>query len=214
MIKYTEQDMSIAKKAIEEWGPNASVKEEVISSDHFNPEQANFSKDGKFFIYGEIDDTIPQTIIQPLIIEITNKSLDKNPNPIPIFLNSPGGRLDYCFEIIALFHLAQASGVPIFTYALSTVASAASLIAVSGSFRYVSKRASHLLHFARGWDYAHNPDMADRNNEHFKFLQNQILEVYRHSTKLRNIDQKLLADNFIISGGYELVKQGLADQVV
>lgn len=176
--------------------------------------QLNFFKDGKFYINGDIDDSIPQNIIQPLVDEIERRAEFQNPKPLEFFINSNGGDLSYCYEIIGLFKLANAKGIPVCTYVLSYAASAASLIAVCGNMRYVTRRSYHLLHFARGWDYAHNPEMSERNHSTMKFLQSELVEIYREHTKIKDIEAKLLADNFMPTGGKKLIQLGLADQIL
>lgn len=183
--------------------------EEASSNYHLN-----FFKDGKFYIHGYIDESIPQNIIQPLVDEIERRSEYQNPKPLEFFINSGGGDLSYCYEIIGLFKLANAKGIPVCTYVMSYAASAASLIAVCGNMRYVTRRSYHLLHFARGWDYAHNPEMIERNAKTWKFLQDELIDVYREHTKLKDIEAKLLADNFMINGAKDLIRFGLADQIL
>lgn len=174
----------------------------------------NFFKDGKFYILGDIDSSIPINIIQPLVEEIEKRSEYANPKPLEFFINSNGGDLSYCYDIIGLFKLANAKGIAVCTYVMSYAASAASLIAVCGNLRYVSRRSYHLLHFARGEDYAHNPVMIDRNAATFKFLQKELVNIYTEHTKLKDVEAKLLADNYMINGGAALVRAGLADSVI
>lgn len=171
----------------------------------------NFAKDGKFFIYDSIGDDFPKTIIAPFIREIEEQLNSVHRTPLQVFINSPGGNVDYAFELISLFELANKNQIEVWTYVYAEACSAASFIAVCGNKRFVSSRASHLLHFARGWDYAHNPEMVKRNQQFMDFLQKEILRIYKTKTKLTDLEAKLLADNFRINGGKDLIKFGLAD---
>ena len=182
--------------------------------DSFFGHSLNFFKDGRFYIQGDVDESIPSNIIQPLVEEIERRSEFHNPKPLEFFINSNGGDLALCYEIIGLFKLANAKGIPVCTYVMSYAASAASLIAECGNMRYVTRRSYHLLHFARGWDYAHNPEMADRNTATMKFLQSELVEIYKEHTKIKDIEAKLLADNFMPTGGKQLIRLGLADQIL
>lgn len=180
---------------------------------YFN-ESNNFCKDGKFFIFDEIGDDFPKTIIAPLIREI-DEQLEKSARyPIQFFINSPGGDVSMGLELISLFELAIKNQIEIYTYVQADACSCASLIAVCGSQRFVSTRSSHLIHFARGWDYAHNPEMGKRNQQYFEFLQKELVKIYKTKTKLTDIEQKMLADNFRITSGKELIKFGLADHIL
>lgn len=174
----------------------------------------NFYSGGKFYIYGDIDETIPENIIAPLFNEIKNRSNQTNPEPIQVVINSYGGRIDYAFDIISLFDLAKEVGVQVVTIVMSTACSAASLIALCGHERVVSERAFHLLHFARGFDYADSPEMSKRNHENYTFINKQIVKLYEEKTKIKDIEKKLLSDNFMINGGRDLIKQGLADKII
>jgi len=192
---------------------NDKPKKRLINDEYGLP-NLNFFKDGRFFIHGELDESIPQNIIQPLVEEIEKRSEFQHPKPLEFFINSPGGDLSYCYEIIGLFKLANAKGIPVCTYVMSYAASAASLIAVCGNMRYVTRRAYHLLHFARGWDFSHNTEMSERNHQTTKFLQQELVHIYKEHTKIQDIEKKLLADNYMINGGKALVKMGLADQII
>lgn len=174
----------------------------------------NFVRNGMFFICGEIDETLPYTIIAPLIREIKKRMIQTNPQPIEFYITSDGGYLDMAFDLITWFEHAKNCGVEIHTYVTSVAFSAASLIAVSGHHRFGSVRAYHGLHFARGYEYSHNPLMSDRNNENMKFLQAELIKVYQNRTKLEDIEGKLIADNFMVNGGEDLLKFGLIDELI
>ncbi len=174
----------------------------------------NFVSDGNFFINGDIDDTIAKNIIAPLINEINIRRAQATPAPIKVFVTSYGGYVKDAFDIISWFDYAKKVGVPIHTYVTSVAFSAGSLIAVSGHKRFASVRAYHGLHFARGSDYAHNPEMADRNAENFKWMQAQLVKIYKENTKLKDIEKLLLADNYMINGGSNLLKYGLIDELI
>ena len=128
-----------------------------------NDSHVNFASGNNFYIFGSIDDSIPKNIIVPFI-EVVNKQMDKkDPADINIYITSRGGYVNYGFDLITHIERAKDAGIEVNTYVTSEVCSCGSLIAVTGSNRYISKRAYHLLHFARGWDYSHNPTMLERN---------------------------------------------------
>lgn len=171
----------------------------------------NFSKGNNFYIYGDIDYTIPENIIAPMIEYIDRKKDLKDPGDINIYVSSYGGYVQYGFDLISQMEQAKDLGFSVNTYVTSVACSCGSLIAVAGSKRYVSERAYHLLHFMRGSDYAHNPIMSDRNNENAKFWQKQLVDIYKKYTRLKNIEKLLLPDNYMINGASQLIRHGLAD---
>lgn len=174
----------------------------------------NFSEGNKFFIYGDIDETIPEMIIAPLYRRIDEISALKNPPQLDFFISSDGGYANYALDVISAFDVAKTKGIRINTIVTSNAGSAASLIAVCGHYRVASEYATFLLHFARSMDYAHNPDMAERNLESRKFLDKQIVHLYKAHTKIKEIEKKFLADNYMIHGGKELKKLGVIDEIL
>jgi len=175
----------------------------------------NFADGDDFYIFGNIDETIPEAIIMPLRKKLVERRCQHIKLPINIHISSYGGRVDYCFEIIGLIEEFKKLGVEVKTYTHSVACSAGSLIAVTGSKRYANKRAFHLLHFARGTGYYfHNPEMIDRNANHMKFIQKELVDIYKQYTKLKDIPAKLLADNYMINGGEALKKAGLIDEIL
>lgn len=188
-------------------------KEKEIAS-YLSSSDQNFFMDGNFFINGDIDNSMAKSIIAPLINEINNRAKLKNPTPIKIFVTSYGGYIKDAFDIISWFDYAKKQGVSIHTYVTSVAFSAGSLIAVSGHKRFGSTRAYHGLHFARGWDYSHNPIMTERNAQNSKWMQSELVKIYKERTKLKQIEKLLLADNYMINGGSNLLKAGIIDEIL
>jgi ATP-dependent protease ClpP protease subunit len=174
---------------------------------------SNFVKKNKLFIYGDIDESIPSTIIGPLIELIEKKKKEAEPDPIEVYVNSQGGDLWFAFEIIGWFEYAKTHNVPIHTYVMASAFSAGSLIAVAGHKRFGSSRAHHGLHYASGFDYSDNPIMAKRNEQWSQFVQKELVKIYSKYTKLTDIENKLLPDHYYING-MNLKKYGLIDEML
>jgi hypothetical protein len=56
--------------------------------------------------------------------------------------------------------------------------------------------------------------MSERNHKTTKFLQEELVQIYKEHTKVQDIEKKLLADNYMVNGGKALIKLGLADQII
>jgi ATP-dependent protease ClpP protease subunit len=56
--------------------------------------------------------------------------------------------------------------------------------------------------------------MAERNAENFKFLQKEIINIYKKYTKIQKLEEKLLADNYMVNGGEAMLKAGLIDEII
>lgn len=174
----------------------------------------NFQMDGNFYITGEVDESIAKEITAPLIERIMEEKEKAIKEPIKIYISSYGGYLKDAYDLISWFEYAKSVGVPIHTYVTSVAFSAASLIAVAGHKRFGSSRAFHGLHFARGFEYSHNPEMTKRNADNSNFLQNELVKIYQKYTKLKDIPKLLLADNYMVNGGTEMKKLGLIDEIL
>jgi len=176
------------------------------------------AEDNNFYINGEIGDSFAKEIVQPFIKEVSRQSnLCKEcgkRDGLNIFITSIGGSLEQAFDLISYIEKAKSLGLTVRTYVTSMACSAGSMIAVTGSKRYVSSRAYYHLHYARGGSYSHNPEMIDRNTENAHFVQGELVKVYKKYTKLKGIEKKLLADNFMINGGEEIIRWGLADELL
>jgi ATP-dependent protease ClpP protease subunit len=173
----------------------------------------NFHKDNNFYIFGGIDNSMPEKIIAPFIELIDRKSNLKNPGQVHIYVSSYGGLVQYGFDFIQQMERAKDAGITVNTYVSSVACSCGSLIAVAGTpgKRYIGERAYHLLHFMRGSDYAHNPIMMERNFENGKFWHKVLLDIYKKYTKIQKLEEKLLADNYMVNGAAACIKAGLAD---
>ena len=172
----------------------------------------NWAVGNNFYIFDGVDDSFPRDIIAPFIEAAEKQRGKAEPQTLHLWITSPGGYVKYGFDLIAHMERAVADGIPVYTYVTSEACSCGSLIAVAGSKRFIGERAYHLLHFMRGADYAHNPIMLERNYENGKFWQQKLVEIYRKYTKIKDIEEKLLADNYMVNGAKACIKLGIADE--
>ena len=71
---------------------------------------------------------------------------------LTFIINSPGGEVSVMMNIIGLMNLAKINDIDVITFVLGRVGSAASLIAVQGSERVISRVATHFVHFGSIFD--------------------------------------------------------------
>lgn len=185
-----------------------------IDDDQYEKQELNFAKGDNFYLMGEVDESFPKNIIAPFIELVQAKVKESNPTPIHIHISSWGGYCQYCFDLIAWILFAKSKGLVINTYCTSTAYSAASIIFCVGTNRYVTRRTQLLLHFARTSNSSHNPEMAQRNKEADDHLQDELIEVYKKHTKMKDIKKKLMTDNYYILGGQQLINLGFADEML
>ncbi len=195
---------------------NNTNKKHNDEDDKFDdsPISQNWSNKRDFYIFSEINETFPKDIIIPFIEQIRKQNNNKTFKDLNIYITTNGGYCNYAFDLITHIEFAKKLGICINTYVTSQALSAGSLIAVTGTNRYVGERAYHLLHFMRGWQYSHNPEMSKRNTEQDLFWQDRLIDVYKKYTKIKDIKKKLLADNYIVNGADECIKLGLADKKI
>lgn len=171
----------------------------------------NWASGNNFYIFDAVGEEFPKQIIVPFIEAIDKQLAKKEPGELDIYITSPGGYVKYGFDLIAHIEKAKELGIVVNTYVTSEACSCGSLIAVTGTNRYIGERAYHLLHFMRGGDYAHNPEMLKRNYENGVFWQKKLVEIYAKYTKVKDIEAKLLADNYMVNGAKDCIKLGIAD---
>lgn len=180
---------------------------------HSDKNDQNWAKDTNFYIFDVIGEEFPKQIIVPFVEAIEKQLTKRDMGELNIYITSPGGYVKYGFDLIAHIERAKEASIVVNTYVTSEACSCGSLIAVTGTNRYIGERAYHLLHFARGADYAHNPEMLKRNYENGLFWQKKLIAIYSKYTKIKDLEKKLLADNYMINGAKDCIKAGVADHL-
>src|SRR6476661_3192517 len=100
-----------------------------------NEFKLNFSDGNRFYIYGDIDGSIPENIIAPMMRHIDEQWKLKYPQSIEVYISSDGGFVETALAVINVFDLALLKGITVNTHVVSHASSAASLIAVCGHYR-------------------------------------------------------------------------------
>lgn len=133
------------------------------------------------FLYGVIDDTLVKHVVKKLLALDRIFSREKNPSPITLWINSPGGSV---LSGLALIDTMQALRTPVVTVVSGHACSMAGLIAVCGASRVITKNSIWMAHDMSGGvssDYA--TKVVDRA-EFVKWAQSKIFEILRKHTKL------------------------------
>ena len=187
------------------------TKKDVKKNEEFSftSESEHDTKDNVIYINGEISDSFFE--LTKKLKEIVSKQSKLREWKIVIYINSPWGDLIETFNFLSIIDHAKQLGIKIITVVTSLIASAASVIAIQGDERYVSKFAAHLIHFPRWVSYQENPDQLENNNKMWKFYNETLVSTYKRFTKLRDPEKKMTQDNYTIRGADELIKQWFAD---
>lgn len=173
------------------------------------PEQKTNNKDDCFTKNEHTDNKANKKDNKTTIIKQSNQIImpyEKWPEEKPllnIYINSSGGSVYTLMAILTLVHMAKANGTIIRTFNLAWAASAASIIAISGTrgYRYMAEDALNYIHFGRTGVIAERQDEIEYKiknlTEHSKLLQKQYLEN-------TSVTQKELAQYFQIESSGQL----------
>ena len=136
---------------------------------------------------------------------------------LQFFINSPGGESFVMMNIIGLMNIAKLYNMSLETFVLGHVASAASLIAVHGTERLMSKVATHHLHFGTLFNITTKQTEIEKiykqNTEYSENIKNLYLEC-SHGKLSPNVLDKLCEDERGILNAEQCLKYGLCDHII
>jgi len=172
----------------------------------------------KIYFYGPVTSQ-SCFMLRTKINELTHKSnkyacvYDTKPFPIHLHIQSSGGSLFSTIYILDLIRN-QDKTVPIYTFVDGFAASAATLMSVVGSKRYITKNSLMLIHqlsaptengkYAELQDQMHNMDS----------LMRIIINVYKENTNMTDEDLIYLLQKDIWLNSTECLKYGLVDEII
>lgn len=162
--------------------------------------------DRQIFVFSIIDTYSAETIIRQLL------NFDrKSDEEITMFINSPGGSVVQMLAIIDAMNMVKS---PIRTVVVGIAASAASVIAMCGDKRYISKTGQFMLHQASGVSYGEVSDMKDQVAQAEK-LQNMMFEIMaRKSGKTTQAIEELIDRKDKYFDARESVSMGFVDSII
>jgi ATP-dependent Clp protease, protease subunit len=134
----------------------------------------------------------------------------KSPPPIKVYINSDGGEIFSAFTAIDRI---KSCKVPVYTFGEGMVASAATLISISGKKRFIRKNTVMLVHQLRSWVGGTHENIKDEA-KNLQMLSDRIISIYLENTKF---NRKTLEDMFkhdVYLNAKECIKYGLADEII
>lgn len=143
------------------------------------------------------------------LIQQINLDLPKPP-PMKVYINSDGGEIFSAFTCIDRM---KSCKVPIHTIGEGLVASAATLISISGKKRFIRKNTVMLVHQLRSWVGGTHENIKDEA-KNLEMLSEKIINIYLENTKF---DKETLEDMFkhdVYLTSEECIKYGLADAII
>jgi ATP-dependent Clp endopeptidase proteolytic subunit ClpP len=155
-----------------------------------------------------LNKTISDLEKQMLITQIS-LGLSKPPH-INLYINSDGGEIFSAFTTVDRI---KACKVPIRTYVEGIAASAATLISVCGTKRYIGKTGVMLVHQLRSWCGGTHENFKDEA-KNLEMLSEKIQSIYLEHTKFSKADLEELLKHDIYLSSDECLKYGLVDEVL
>ena len=145
------------------------------------------------------------------ILEEEQKCLEGQIDHIDLHIQSHGGSLS---AALAVCDTMERCKIPIHTYIEGTVASAASLLSVCGTERYMSKSSTLLLHQPSITLGNLNSDGLQDESYNMQVMYNLMMNVYtKHSTQPPNKLREIIGTERVLTAP-EAKKMGLVDIIL
>ena len=130
--------------------------------------------------------------------------------PIKLHIQSSGGMLMPTFYVCDVI---KTLDTPVYIYIDGYVASAASLISICGSKRYMTKHSFMLIHQLQSQSSGRLNEMKDEISN-LDFFNNNAKDIYYENSNISEpILEKLLSDELWIDA-YQCLQLGLIDEII
>ena len=199
------------------WIPDMSSRSDKQSVEFKTNKYEDISKtdDLEIFYYGAITDTSCIHLTQTLRVMITKAKHQMVSNPqlqphIPLHIQSHGGALMPSFYVCDYI---TNSEIPIHTYVDGYCASAASLMSVCGTKRYMTKHSAMLIHqLTSSATGKFNELKTEVGN--LKLFMDNVKDIYLENTNLDEqfLDELLKTDIWL--DAETCLQYGLVDEIV
>jgi len=144
-------------------------------------------------------------------IEIKIKSLSISlgiePSPIYLHLTTDGGLI---YSALSIIDCINSLSLPVYTIIDGFVASAGTLISLSGKKRYMCKNSYMLIHELRGGIWGKMTEV-DEEYSNLKKIMSHITKIYTEYTNIPKKEIKEILKKDIIWNLKECIKHGLID---
>lgn len=165
--------------------------------------------DGNVFFIGDFDPAMEDELIIPLTREIQRQRVRED-GRIDLHINSSGGNFYLMQHLVQLVEKAKQHGINVRTMVFSMAYSAGSMLAITGSERYIARGAEHLIHYGSNGGVNTTPVQAKRqamsNDRAFRFNVNH----YKKYSNVPDLEKNIADDNFYVTA-QQAIKWGLAD---
>lgn len=168
------------------------------------------------YLFGEIDEEIARFLVQALLFF---EDFDTN-EPIRLFINSTGGSLGDAFGV---YDCIRSLRVPVHTYAIADVSSAATVLLLAGEKRFAYPHAQVFLHAVGKVEVSGSVVFLETIAQELRWYAERWAALV--TRELRSQERCAFPVNLFeivlgleppgwVLGGDELVRQGWVDEVV
>ena len=165
-----------------------------------------------YFLFSK--DVEPNSVNEAITFILERNLAKQRPETIRLVINSQGGELQSGF---ALIDVMEASRIPIWTYGIGSLCSAALTIFITGDKgnRYITKNTSILSHQFSWASYGKEHELIASVKE-IDLTQKRLMEHYKKHTKMAeaNIRKLLLPPEDVWLSAEDAVKFKLADKIM
>ena len=165
-----------------------------------------------YWIDGEVTDLLLDLISKIIKWNRDDRKLPvEERTPIKIYIYSPGGSLDMAKALISIIKLSK---TPIYTFGLGMVASAASMIYLSGHKRYATPNAYFLFHQGSCNNIGGSYQEVQSFMEDYKKQVAELEEFYKENTNYdpSYIEEQLKKDWYIYTD--EAIEHGIVNELI
>ena len=172
----------------------------------------NKTSTSNIYFNGELNEEsclkLSQSIIKNKINLLNNK--DKGDH-INLYIQSPGGSL---LPTLAVVDDIINSEVPIYTYVRGYAASAATLLSVVGSKRYIYNHSLMMIHSVKTSQEITSYNEAKNTLENLDIFMKLVKDIYLENTNIdiNKLDTLLLQDSWLTSS--KALEYNLVDEVI
>lgn len=136
----------------------------------------NYMFKNTVYILDEISDNSCAYLIGDLYDFVTNPQNFET--PLNFIINSPGGDVYTMMTILGIMNMAKINGIHINTFVMGIAASAASVIAIQGDHRKISRISRHFVHFGGVWSLTERHSEIEKIYEQTKDYAERIDNLY------------------------------------
>lgn len=174
----------------------------------------NYMYKNTVYLLDEISDRSCAFLIGDLYEYVMNRQ--NFGNVLNFVINSPGGDVYVMMTLIGLINIAKINGITVNTFVMGVAASAASVIAVQGDNRKISKVSRHFVHFGTMWNaterYSEIEKIYEQTRDYAERIDNLYLEACPGLTKEKLRTLQLDERGYLTAE--QCVEYGLCDDII